>query len=515
MYRTSAKFDSLLAEARRAGFREIVVPTDGGCDARFAGRLVAEVWDKARLLSGQTAETEDYLFSFSPTMLRLYLRNDGRFVALKADYSDIRKVRRTVKVCDDLDAVVKLFGADALARRFYEQVGIEAVAPLDEPEADAFDAASGEHAEKGEAEDAAQKVAVVADPPNTGAPGIRLFDPALVQQQIDRAKSNEGWKRMVEVLKLLLESGAERRLAQVPPDVLARLGALERRFPNLADALDAMRRQLSLNLLDPNRALRFSPLLLEGPAGVGKTRFAQELADTLEAEFLLIPLNSVTASFVLGGADAQWSSAKPGRVLQFLLSARTANPIMMLDELDKVSGGSGTRGFYDPYAPLYSLLERKTAARFMDEFVQVPVDTSHICWLATGNDLTTVPEPILSRFARVGVNTPRSADMSAIIASVWADLRASEPAGAEFAAELPPETVAKLSAMPPRRLARVLLDAMGNCALENGSETAGPLVILPRHINVEKTANMRRPLGFTADRKNTDGGLTGLRRSAA
>ena len=93
-------------------------------------------------------------------------------------------------------------------------------------------------------------------------------------------------------------------------------------------------------------------------------------------------MSSLTAGWVLTGASAQWHNARPGKVAQTLIEGEYANPVVVLDEVDK-SGGDHR---YDPMGALYSLLERDTAASFKDEFIDVDMDASHILWIATAND---------------------------------------------------------------------------------------------------------------------------------
>jgi len=101
-------------------------------------------------------------------------------------------------------------------------------------------------------------------------------------------------------------------------------------------------------------------------------RPTRKLSQLLGTGFGFVPMSSLTAGWVLSGASSQWKNAKPGKVFDTFLNGDYANPVIVVDELDK-SGGDGQ---YDPLGALYELLEMETATRFIDEFVEVPIDAS-------------------------------------------------------------------------------------------------------------------------------------------
>src|ERR1700736_2662934 len=122
-------------------------------------------------------------------------------------------------------------------------------------------------------------------------------------------------------------------------------------------------------------------------------------------------MSSLTAGWVLTGASAQWNNGRPGKVARALIEREYATPVVVLDEVEKAGGDSR----YDPMGALYSLLERDTASHFKDEFIDVDMDASHILWVATANDESTIPEPVLNRM-NVYVVEPPDADGARSIA---------------------------------------------------------------------------------------------------
>src|SRR2546430_15141142 len=102
-------------------------------------------------------------------------------------------------------------------------------------------------------------------------------------------------------------------------------------------------------------------------------------------------MSSLTAGWVLTGASAQWNNARPGKVAQTLIEREYANPVVVLDEVDKAGGDSRS----DPMGELYALLERDPAAHFKEGLIDVDMDTSHILWVANAKDERTTTEPTL------------------------------------------------------------------------------------------------------------------------
>ena len=99
-------------------------------------------------------------------------------------------------------------------------------------------------------------------------------------------------------------------------------------------------------------------------------------------------MSSLTAGWILSGASAQWNNARPGKVAHTLVHGDFANPIVVLDEVDKAGGDAR----YDPMGALYSLLER-TPPRLQDEYIDIDIDASHILWVTTANDERSIPDP--------------------------------------------------------------------------------------------------------------------------
>ena len=122
---------------------------------------------------------------------------------------------------------------------------------------------------------------------------------------------------------------------------------------------------------------------------------------------------------MLSGASSQWKNAKPGKVFDTFVNGDYANPVIVVDEIDKASAD----GQYDPLGALYELLETETATRFVDEFVELPIDASGAVWLATANDVGRIPEPLVSRLAVYEIEAPDAEGAARIARTIYGEIR--------------------------------------------------------------------------------------------
>ena len=257
----------------------------------------------------------------------------------------------------------------------------------------------------------------------------------------------------------MIEKGSER--FQVKPSGLPVMDHLYDDLPNFTDVLDDVRRQLAL-CEDSRDALEITPLLLLGPPGVGKTHFARELSQLLGTGMGFVSMSSLTAGWVLSGASSQWKGARPGKVFETLVDGQYANPVMVVDEIDKAGGEHA----YDPLGALYSLLEHDTAGSFTDEFAEVPIDASQVIWVATANDARNIPEPILNRMNVYEVQMPDREAARHIAAKLYRSIRADHDWGSRFDPEPPADVLDRMSELAPREMRRAWMTAFGNAKLD-------------------------------------------------
>jgi ATP-dependent Lon protease len=302
-----------------------------------------------------------------------------------------------------------------------------------------------------------------------------------VEKRLDKlpAKEHENLRATYE---RMLEKGSER--FQVKPSGLPAMDHLYDELPNFTDVLDDVRRQLAL-CQDSRDALEITPMLLLGPPGIGKTHFAREISQLLGTGLGFISMSSLTAGWVLSGASSQWKGARPGKVFETLVDGAYANPVMVVDEIDKARGEHA----YDPLGALYSLLEHDTARCFTDEFAEVAIDASQVIWVATANDERCIPEPILNRMNVFEVRSPDRDAARTIALRLYKGLRGEHDWGQRFD-EAPTEAVLeRLALLAPREMRRAWMTGFGNARLEGRATIE--LADLP------DAQARRQPIGFT------------------
>src|SRR5258707_10623040 len=275
------------------------------------------------------------------------------------------------------------------------------------------------------------------------------------------------------VYEKMLRLGGQR--FTVKPSALPEMDILFDELPNFAVVLEDIRKHLAL-CIGSEDSVELPPMLLLREPGIGKTHFARKMAQLLGTGFGFVPMSSLTAGWVLSGASSQWKNAKPGKVFDTFLNGEYANPVIVVDELDKAS----TDGQYDPLGALYELLEIQTATRFVDEFVDLPIDASGAVWLATANDAARIPDPLVNRLTVYEIEPPAEPGSMPTADSIYSDVRNAHDWGRQFPEAPSPATLEKLPGLAPREMRRPIQSAFGNAKLAGRSEV-GPDDVQPGH----------------------------------
>ncbi len=291
------------------------------------------------------------------------------------------------------------------------------------------------------------------------------------------ASAHEGQRTLYEKM---LRRGSSRSL--VRPSNTDCLRPLYESCPNFSSVLDELTRSLALSVLGCE-PFQFTPLLLLGEPGIGKTHFARELSKVLYTELQFVSMNSLTAGWVLTGSSAQWKNSGPGRVAKAFVHGEYANPLFLIDEIDKVP----SEAQYDPMAGLYTLLEESTARTFIDEFLEIPINTEYASWVATANKINTIPGPILSRMSVHIVPTPTKNQSRGIGYNLYKEMIGKHDWG--FQSEPSEAVLEKLAAKPPRDMKQILRAAFGTATLDRRDH------LIPKDLDVDARIS-KPPMGF-------------------
>lgn len=293
-------------------------------------------------------------------------------------------------------------------------------------------------------------------------PSACIFrDSAVADLRLESTSADSDSKNRIRALaqKLNTTNGIK-PLATLPVEWQAKLDELAVTHPNFEEFLDFLRGQFALAAMGDSR-ISIPPVLFSGPPGVGKTEIVLTLAALIKTGFLQIDMAGAQSGSTLTGSEEFWANSREGKFFTLLTQGETANPIVFLDELDKVSGDQR----YTPSAGLYQLLEPATAKDFRDLSIpSLSLDASHVIWFAACNNPHKIDQPIKSRFIEFEISEP-DFDQSILIANaIYKRIINSNAWGKKFDSALDDDVAILLAKLSPRLMRTNLTKAFGVAA---------------------------------------------------
>lgn len=193
---------------------------------------------------------------------------------------------------------------------------------------------------------------------------------------------------------------------------------LEKEFPWMQDAIVSVVRRLMVLPLRKNKSGPvFSPMLLHGLHGSGKTRFARRLGELLGVPTLFVPVGGNQSNMLLAGASRGYNGSRPNVIAEFMLEHPVANPIVILDEIDKIDE---TRANGNPADVLLQWLDPNNSSIYLDGALLGEMDLSRVSFIATANNPDAVQLPLRQRFgSKHLVPAPTADNLVALAPDIW------------------------------------------------------------------------------------------------
>lgn len=288
----------------------------------------------------------------------------------------------------------------------------------------------------------------------SGDPLVRVFDPAAASvacgPEVD--DPTEAQQERDKLLREMSTDAADGYRQFIVPTVqqVAALRLLETAAPHLAAVVDIVADAAEAAM---RRGTGFycPPLLIVGPPGIGKTWLIRKMANALALPLIFLDGSAMDDTAMLGGHSRSWRASRPGAVATQLVKGDVANPILVIDEIDKADGDHHCGPTI--WHVLHGMLEQETARHWADSCLEIRTDVSRLVFVATANETGFLAPSLLDRLLVITVDGPDGDNIASLVQAVSAGVAAGfNVRNTPLAAD----TLPFLADLPPRRLRTIL-----------------------------------------------------------
>lgn len=284
----------------------------------------------------------------------------------------------------------------------------------------------------------------------------------IVDQKALEARLKQETREREGLVKSLKSLGDPKQLVLATAAHFDAMRELELSLPHHAAFFAPLRNRIKIQAAT-HQPLQLGRMLLGGEPGIGKSYAVHAIAEALRLPLLEIQLSGSSDTLLFTGTSRQWGNSAPGVLSRFMAGCAVANPLIVLEEIDKT--GANSHGSVQDV--LLMLLEPENSKNFDDRFLNLPIDLSHLSYLATANDLEQLSPPLLSRLTVVELEAPGAQHLAQLVQRLYDVLTHRLGLSELFEKELPEHFVSELiSDKPGLRLIRQRLESGIAAAVE-------------------------------------------------
>jgi ATP-dependent Lon protease len=384
---TSGKF--LLSTVRSAPVRGVTADSEVEVEARM--RSLKSVFDEYLALNPRLAK--DVVFAIvssdDPLFLSEYIPANLLF-----RYEDKQAVMNENTLIGRLEKLLEMLRRECQVMRIEKEIAEKVNESMDKNQRDYYlhEQLHVISDELGEGEDTHAE----ADEYRSRIQALHLEpdSEAKLLKEVTRLAKMQGSNQEATVIRTYLDTCLDlpwNKFTEDDLDINRAAQMLDREHYGLTKVKDRILEMLAVRALSPD--LKAQIICLVGPPGVGKTSIAHSIAEALGRKYVRLSLGGVRDEAEIRGHRRTYIGAMPGKIISAMITAGTQNPLILLDEVDKLANDS--RG--DPAAALLEALDPEQNNTFKDHFLDIPYDLSHVLFVTTANDLGGIPEPLRDR----------------------------------------------------------------------------------------------------------------------